>query len=156
MSDNSINPQRFKKIDDIEARAGKFGNWPMYVPVVDRLMPGNAGEFLSKIWAHYGPPISIDFEGFTYCFKDTKNDKNFCAYCGPSGPAFSGHYRDFAKGTGFTANEAEKQKLEDSVRAFETLLHATQPTDCEIEFDTDFGPYRVGAKDGFPFQEEIK
>ena len=33
---------------------------------------------------------------------------------------------------------------------------ATLPADCKIEYETDFGLYRSGARNGIPFDEKVK
>jgi hypothetical protein len=66
----------------------------------------------------------------------------FSVSSGASGPSFGGNweYRDM---------------LEPMFIAIEDLLDSTTPVDGEIEFDTDFGIYRIGARNEIPFEEEV-
>ena len=42
------------------------------------------GDFVSRIWALYGPPDSVVYEGFSYAFKDTETGLVFSAYAAGS------------------------------------------------------------------------
>lgn len=55
------------------------------------------GDFVSRIWAHYGPPNDVGFEGFTYAFRDTETGLFFTAYSAGSGPAYGGFPGDKEK-----------------------------------------------------------
>jgi hypothetical protein len=101
------------------------------------------GDFLSRLWALYGPPDEVGYEGFTYIFRDKETNVIFTAYSAGSGPAYGGFGEDASK-------------LDPILDLFEELLQNTKPADCEIEFETDFGIYRTGAKDGIPFGETIE
>jgi hypothetical protein len=101
------------------------------------------GDFLSRLWSLYGPPDEVGFEGFTYTFRDKETGMIFTAYSAGSGPAYGGFVEDASK-------------LDPILDLFEKLLQNTKPADCEIEFETDFGIYRTGAKDGVPFGETIE
>ena len=96
------------------------------------------GDFLSRLWAIYGEPDFITFEGFSYTFKEETTGLIFTAYAAGSGPAFGGHY-------------ANRDQLLPIIQAFEQMLDQTEPADCEIEFNTDFGKMKSGAKDGIPY-----
>jgi hypothetical protein len=102
------------------------------------------GDFLSRIWKIYGAPKGVYFEGFAYTFKDTKTGLLFTAYSAGSGPAYGGKYE-------------EREQLLPVLKLFDAMLDSTIPADCEIEFETDFGIMKSGAKNGIPFdiiQEE--
>ncbi len=99
------------------------------------------GDLLSRIWALYGPHDVVLFEGFGYVFKDHETGLIFTAYSAGSGPGFGGH-------------PSESSKLQPVLDSFEQLLSKTRPADCQIEFETDFGLYRSGARNGIPFDEE--
>jgi hypothetical protein len=101
------------------------------------------GDFVSRIWAHYGPPDEVGYEGFTYVFRDKETGLIFTAYSAGSGPAYGG----------FSVN---KDKLLPVLDAFDVLLEDTTPADCQIEYETDFGLYRSGARNGKPFDERIE
>jgi hypothetical protein len=100
------------------------------------------GDFLSRLWAIFGPPDDIQAEGYTYVLRDRETGLTFRAYCAGSGPAYGGF-------------QEEAAALEPVLDAFDTLLQHTTPADCEIEFETDFGMYKTGAKNGIPFGETI-
>jgi len=100
----------------------------------------SAGDFLSRIWALYGPPDAVQFEGFSYAFRDSETDTPFRAYSSGSGPAFGG----FPK---------EKERLVPVLDQFESLLDHAKPADCQIEYETDFGLFRSGSRNGKPFDE---
>ena len=99
----------------------------------------HTGDFLSRIWANFGPPDEVLFEGFIYAFKDKKSGLIFTAYSAGSGPAYGGFRED-------------KDKLKPLLEKFEKLLQGTKPVDCEITYQTDYGWMRCGAKGGKPFQ----
>jgi hypothetical protein len=105
---------------------------------VDLSPTDSIGGFLSKLWQLFGPPNVIDFEGYTYQIQDHQTGAIFLAYCAGSGPAFSG-------------NSDTDPSLMKSLDDFEALLEKTPHADCEIEFETDFGVYRTGSRDGVPF-----
>ena len=103
----------------------------------------STGDFLSRIWALYGPPDVLQFEGFTYVFRDTETGLHFSAYSAGSGPAFGGFRPDH-------------ERLLPVVDSFESLIDSTKPADCEIQYETDFGWYSSGARNGQPFDRETK
>jgi len=155
--DNSIDPTRFEKIEEDKCPLMSGTLWKWNLPADWRdLNPSWVGEFLSKIWAHYGPPNQVTYEGFTYCFLDREMGMKFIAYCPGSGPAFAGDFRKYDNTNGFTILEKEFNSLTLSVKAFEKLLENTTPIDCEIEYDTDFSVYRAGARNGIPFDQPIE
>jgi hypothetical protein len=138
---NQNTAKRFSRISSETLMAeggggGKVRNWRRVNEA------HSTGSFLALIWALYGQPEEIDFEGFSYYFRDTQTSIVFSVYCGASGPAFGGGM-----------NVAG---IEQVVNDFEVLLETAVPTDCEVEFETDFGLYRVGARNGAPFEEEVK
>ncbi len=100
------------------------------------------GDFLSRIWALYGPPNSVEFEGFSFAFRDTETGISFSAYSAGSGPAFGGFPLD-------------RERLPPVLDQFEAMLNEATPADCQIEYETDFGLYRSGSRNGKPFDEEV-
>lgn len=98
------------------------------------------GDFLSRIWKIYGEPKNVGYEGFGYTFKDKKTGLIFTAYSAGSGPAYGG-------------NDNEKDKLLPIIKEFDKLLDSIIPADCEIEFETDYGMMRSGAKNGIPYDK---
>jgi hypothetical protein len=138
VDEKAIDPSRFERVEPVYALGtGRIRN---------RVVLGrNAfiGDFVSRIWAHYGPPDSIHFEGFDYTFRDKETGLIFSAYSAGSGPAYGGNRQDAIK-------------LEPVLAAFDRLLESTTPADCEIEYETDFGLYHSGARDGIPFDKKIK
>ena len=100
------------------------------------------GDFLSKLWALFGPPKTVGNEGFQYNLLDTKTGLIFSAYSGASGPAYGGAPKD-------------KEALIDVLDDFDELLDAVLPVDCSIEYETGFGRYRLGSVGGEPFEFAI-
>lgn len=96
------------------------------------------GDFLSRLWNLYGEPTEINFEGFGYTFKDSETGLIFTAYSAGSGPAYGGNYQD-------------REKLIPIIKSFDKILDDTTLRDCEIEFETDFGLLKTGAKNGIPY-----
>jgi hypothetical protein len=144
MSENKASDTRFLHITSEEFWAkgggrGKLRNWPKDFP----MRPGHTGEFPARLWTLFGAPDEIGFEGFTYDLKDSVTGIVFHAYCGASGPAFGGA-------------SVENDEFASVVDALENLINQTPLTDCEVEFDTDFGKYRAGARNGAAFEEEVR
>jgi hypothetical protein len=96
------------------------------------------GDFLSRIWRIYGEPKNVNYEGFVYTFKDTKTGLLFTAYSAGSGPAYGGKYE-------------ESEKLIPVIKSFDEMLDSTTPADCELQFETDFGTMKSGAKNETPY-----
>jgi hypothetical protein len=150
--DEQISKERFKLIDESQCSDGKLRNWS---PDKSNLfVPMRTAIFLSKIWANYGSPATIKYEGFSYCFHDTELDVLIDVYCGASGPAFGGIITELGEHNLPVISEEKKRKLNQSLDDFEVLLANTDLVDCEVEFDTDFGRYKVGVKNGIPFEDE--
>jgi hypothetical protein len=133
-----IDPSRFERVATSAAMGtGRIRNR------INLQDTNDFGDFLSRLWALYGPPDEIGFEGFTYTLRDKETGMIFTAYSAGSGPAYGGAYDAISE-------------LEPILDLFEKLLQSTKPADCEIEFETDFGIYRTGAKDGIPFGKTIE
>lgn len=96
------------------------------------------GDFLSRIWKIYGKPQENNYEGFSYTFMDNQTGLIFTAYSAGSGPAYGG-------------KPEESEKLIPILKSFDEILDTTTPADCEIQFETDFGLMRCGAKNGVPY-----
>ncbi|SFT69010.1 hypothetical protein SAMN05216474_1831 [Lishizhenia tianjinensis] len=96
------------------------------------------GGFLSRLWTIFGKPDYVRFEGFDYTLIDTETGLIFTAYCAGSGPAYGGFKKD-------------REALLPVLGTLEAILLKTQPADCQISFDTDFGILKSGAKDGIPY-----
>jgi hypothetical protein len=122
--------KRFELTDPKSAfGSSKIRNWVSVGP------DNSIGSFLAKLWSIFGQPQSIDFEGFTYIIHDKITDLVFRAYCGSSGPAYGGQ-RD------------NVDRLLPVLDLFDAILEQTPLADCEIEFETDFGIYKTGSKNG--------
>ena len=133
-----IKPGRFIRVDNAKLNfSGRIRNRV----VLDR--EAFIGDFVSRIWANFGAPDQVDFEGFSYAFQDTETGLFFSAYSAGSGPAYGG----------FREREDELLAVLD---VFDQLLEASTPADCDIEYETDFGLYHSGAKDGEPYDEMIE
>jgi len=141
---NAVRAERFERVaSDQLDWSGKIRNRSEFTGL-GGMRTGSApvGDFLSRIWANYGPPDSVAFEGFAYAFRDKQTGLPFSAYAAGSGPPYGGFPKD-------------QQQLMQVLAAFDNLLVNTTPADCQIEYDTDFGPMRSGSRDGKPFDEEI-
>jgi hypothetical protein len=106
---------------------------------IDRAV--DRGEFLAKLWAHFGPPSPRD-GGFEYFVRDPETNLVFTAYSGPRGPSYGG--------------DAEQRfALRRVLEAFEEVLEQTKPVDCAIEYVADReyggGKWVQGWKDGRSF-----
>jgi hypothetical protein len=134
------NPARFVRVSQTELLgSSKIRNY-----VFSTLHPTRStGDFLSRIWALYGSPDSVQFEGFSYAFRDTKTGIRFSAYSAGSGPAFGGFPLD-------------REQLLPVLDDFGAMLDETKPVDCQIEYETDFGRYRSGSRNNKPFDEEVE
>lgn len=88
----------------------------------------SVGDFVSRLWARFGPPRSVGDEGFTYDLVDRETGLAFSAYSAGSGPAYGG--------------DATLEVLE----VFERWIASTPPVECTIEYGTDFGLTRAGAR----------
>jgi hypothetical protein len=134
------NPTRFVRVP----RKGLLGSSKIRNRTFSSWHPTRStGDFLSRIWALYGPPDSVEFEGFFYAFRDTETGISFSAYSAGSGPAFGGF-------------PVDRGRLVSVLDEFEAMLDKTNPADCQIEYETDFGLYRSGSRNGRPFDEEIE
>ncbi len=117
--------------DQMKPNASKFCNRSEIIGA-DGILPS---MFLAKLWAVYGSPAAIVYEGFDYQIQDRKTGIIFQAYSGASGPAYCFSSEDFTK-------------ARDIVERFENLIAPIQPADCEITVETDFGDWKIGYKDG--------
>ena len=93
------------------------------------------GELLGRLWCLFGAPDHIEYEGFTYNLRDRETGLCFRAYSGASGPAYGGRKEDATA-------------LGPVLGALDVLLDSSEPAECLIEYDTDFGRYVVGWSDG--------
>jgi hypothetical protein len=98
----------------------------------------DSGAFLGRLWALFGPASPRD-DGFSYDLRDRETGLAFSAYSGASGPSYGGP---------IDGGEALRPVLE----AFERLLDATPPADCELTYSADQeyggGKRVVGCRDG--------
>lgn len=98
-----------------------------------------AADFLARLWTLFGEPHLLDYKGFTYILKDEKMRLNFTAYWDSDQPAYQGHRKHI-------------REVNDLLDDFEKLLARTPLADCSILMETGSGIYRIGAKDGEPFE----
>lgn len=148
----NIDPTRFEKITATEETSGtsKLRSRNPFITGINRYSPsqGNPlkkdfyGDFLSRLWAIFGPPNGVGYEGFYYALRDRETGLIFTAYVAGGGAAYGGFPKDASD-------------LDPVFDLFEELLQSTKPVDCEIEFETDYGTYRTGAKNGVPFDEIV-
>jgi hypothetical protein len=72
----SIDPSRFEQVSSSEAAGtGRVRNR------INLQKSDAFGDFLSRLWALYGPPSEVGYEGFDYTFRDKETGVIFTAYC---------------------------------------------------------------------------
>ena len=101
------------------------------------------GDFLSRLWANFGEPDSIDDGGFSYTLKHIPSGLIIDVYSGSTGPAYGGKNEDI-------------ELLTPLIKQFEQLLMSTTPVECEVEYDSDSGKTKIGFKDGQIFETTIE
>jgi hypothetical protein len=110
-------------------------------PRLDFATAMDAGAFLARLWALFGPPTAVD-GGFEYGLVDRETGLGFSAYSGASGPSYGGPIGGDAS-------------LRPVLEAFERLLDETPPMECEMSYaaDDEYGGGRrvVGFRDGRSF-----
>lgn len=104
--------------------------------------PHSLADFLARTWNLYGKPDAVHFEGFSYTFRHKESGTIFTVYSAGSGPAYGG-------------DETRAEQLLPIIHEFDALLDSTGFADCEITYDTDFGTYRAGCKNGNLFEEPL-
>lgn len=101
----------------------------------------DAGAFLARLWALFGPPAACD-DGFEYSLVDGETGLAFTAYSAASGPSYGGH---------------DAAALRPVIVALEALLAETQPIECEHAYtlDVDYGGGTrvIGWREGASFAE---
>jgi hypothetical protein len=104
------------------------------------------GAFLARLWAHFGPASERD-SGFLYHLHDRTTGLGFTAFSGGSGPGYAGDHDQ---------RDAYRPVLE----AFEQMLDATTPVDCEhayvAEVEHGGGTHVIGFAGGASFLREGK
>lgn len=110
------------------------------------------GNWLCRIWTHYGPPREVQRDGFVYAFRDRETGDVISAYSAGSGPALGG----VILGEDGLPIAGAQQRVAGSVDAFVALVDATVPAPCELELPGDQGDLRVGVRDGEWFEESIE
>ena len=106
---------------------------------IDRAM--DRGEFLARLWAHFGPAAPRQ-GGFEYYVRDQETNLDFVAYVGPRGPSYGGDLE-------------HRFALRAVIEAFEEMLEYTKPIDCAMEYtaESDYGggTWVIGCKEGRSF-----
>jgi hypothetical protein len=114
-------------------------------PTLERRAALDKGDFLARLWAHFGAPEPAD-GGFHYSLRDRESGHELTAYSGPSGPSYGGDHR-------------KREQLRPVIEALEALLTATQPVECELRYTADIdyggGEHLFGWKDGRSFERSI-
>lgn len=102
----------------------------------------DAGNWLCRLTALYGPPPGVTDTGFRYVFRDRESERVLVAYTDERGPAM---------GAVITAPEGYRLGDEDrtaaAVDAFVALVDATRPADCSLEV----GGRTIGMRGDRPF-----
>ena len=86
----------------------------------------DAGNFLCRLWAHYGAPTEVSDEGFRYVMRDTVLDQIVVALLDTRGPSLAVIPTD-AEG-----HRIDEERLAQSVDALAIAIDATRPIDCEL------------------------
>lgn len=139
-------PTRFEPIDPSQAAGStRARGWAS----LEDLRGGatarlSLGNWLCRIWTHYGPPPEVQPDGFVYAFRDRESGEVITAYSAGSGPAMGG----VIVGADRLPIAGAQQRVAASVDAFVALIDATTPVDCELALSTDYGPIRVGVRGG--------
>ena len=118
----------------------------------DALQQGDAsklrtGDFVCRIWAEYGPPESTP-RGVVWTLRDRQSGASFAAYA-----------RDGLIAYGSDGGPAEQRaaargsRERAAVDAFDKLLDARRPVDCEVSFAVGDATIRSGMRHGAPFDE---
>jgi hypothetical protein len=144
---------RFERVDPEEAAGHvRARGWARLEDLQagrpDRMSLGN---WLCRIWTHYGPPSEVQEDGFVYAFRDRETGDVITAYSAGSGPALGGRILDE---DGLLMPGAQA-RVAQSVDAFVSLMDATVPRDCELEIDTPYGRTRIGVRHGEWFEEDL-
>jgi len=147
-------PARFEPIEPEAARtATRARGWSSIADLrsgaTARLSLGN---WLCRIWTHYGAPTAVQSDGFVYAFRDRETGDVISAYSAGSGPAMGG----IVIGEDGLPIEGAQQRVSASVDAFVALMDATEPGACELELPGDHGAIRVGVRAGEWFEESIE
>ena len=140
MENNKENIIRFERVrdQDISGTGYLYGRFDIKSKH-ESDKEGYIGDFLSRMWTIFGEPEDI-YEGFLYVLRHKDTGVLFTAgFTGSMGPFYGGFQEDV---------DRAKSVFEE----FEALLGTVEPIDCEYEFGTDFGRFKVGAKDGIPYE----
>lgn len=145
---------RFEPIEpELARRATRARGWATIADLrsgaTARLALGN---WLCRVWTHYGAPTRIQDDGFVYAFRDRETGDVISAYSAGSGPAMGG----IVIGEDGLPVAGAQQRVSASVDAFVALMDATVPAPCELELPGDQGAIRVGVRDGEWFEESIE
>jgi hypothetical protein len=125
---------------------------------------GKPGDLLGRIWSLYGRPGAGDPDDrFWYTFLDTKTGVVFLAHSWNGTPRYagSGTYSGSLPPPAepdehFAPDKVDHQTLLLALRSFESLLAKASLADCMVvENSVEGGLYRVGARDGRPFEEPL-
>ncbi|MDQ3034283.1 MAG: hypothetical protein M3Y87_17885 [Myxococcota bacterium] len=149
-------PSRFEPVDPaLAAGSVRARGWAS----MDDLRRGAAarmslGNWLCRIWTHYGEPPQVQRDGFVYAFRDRETGDVITAYSAGSGPAMGALFGEDDLGGDGVPSATAQQRLTGSVDAFVALIDATEPRACELELDGDFGRIRVGVRGGVPARED--
>lgn len=137
--DDAPPASRFVLIDVAEgAEAARARSWAgagaLRAAPGDR---GDAGNWLCRLWALYGPPPGVTVDGFRYALRDTELGYVLVAYLDARGPSM---------GAVITNEEGHRLGDEDriarSVDDFVRRIDATRPIDCELEV----GGHTIGVR----------
>jgi hypothetical protein len=127
--------------------------------VVQRVAPG---DFLGRVWSIYGPPGKGEpSESFDYTFIDRKTGIIFTAYSAGSGPSYGGGFRYDGPfpppptPAGHLQPRVRDAQFLEVVKRFEGFLEKAPLADCMLVQEGDFGLFRIGARAGKPFQEDL-
>ena len=145
--------ERFQVVDAVLGlRARRARGWAD----LDALRSGDPahlalGNFLCRLWTHFGPPGRVDDGAFLYVLRDRDTGYVVTAYADPAGPAFGARMTDDEG----NAIEGAEIRMVPVVDALAELVDTTTPEDCEMELGDELGRMRIGVRGGEWFEENV-
>lgn len=99
----------------------------------------SAGNWLCRLWTHFGRPPDVTDAGFRYVLRERASGYVLTAFADAGGPALGGVLRDDQR-------PIDLERMTAIVDHFATLMDATRPEPCELEVTG--GARTIGVADG--------
>lgn len=120
-------PERFVMVDvALATDATRARSWAGAAALRGPSDRDDAGNFLCRLWAHYGAPSEVNANGFRYVMRDAELDQIVVALLDARGPSLAVVTGD-AEG-----HPIDEERLAQSVDALAIAIDATRPIDCEL------------------------